>query len=362
MVTRPVSTRFQEIGQPVPRSPLSVVVIAPAGTGATVTSGVVTEINATNVDDLGTDGTLKQAYDLLTKHENPFFYALPYETSNDAATQATNVSNAITALGSDAERVKFTHTFNRPRFAILPEVAIGATDANDQVTALKALAASDSLRIGAVFTDGRSASQADAVAWLGNNAGDGLISAMNNGGAIPGSIVAASQWIRYVQATRLDINPLGIDFPLDTPAPSPEWAFLPDSETAAANVLRRQNGTVIITYNGSHYLWGGKINTAVANSPFESVGARLVTFEMADRMEAELLRYNHTRLDTAERTRLATALSAIAEEYVELGECADARIGTPTLASGLLSVGLQVFFFDIVDAAQLTVQVQHVEE
>lgn len=363
MVTRaPVSASFTELGSPAPRSPLSVVVIAPVGASGTATPNQVLEVGESNKAVLGTDGMLLDAYNRFTAHATPFFYVLPYEASNDAATLATNIKNAIAALGSDDERVKFTETYNRPRLAVLPGVGTGATDADDNITALKALAGSDSMRIGGVFVDGRSDSLADARTWLGNNAGDSLVAVMNNGGSTSGAIIAASQWIRYTDAHRLDINPIGADFPLDTPAPSPVWSFLPDSTTAAANVLRANSGTVIITYNGDHLLWGGKIDTAVANSPFESVGARLVVFEMADRMEARLFRLNGNRLTDAELERASTDLSAIAEEYVLLGECADARVGNPVLGEdNFLRAPLHVEFDRIQEAAQLNVTVAYTE-
>ena len=362
MVTRaPVSARFIEVGTPAPRSPLSVVVIAPVGESGTATPNQVLEVGESNKDVLGTDGMLLDAYNRFTAHATPFFYVLPYEDSNDAATLATNIKNAVNALGSDDERVKFTETYNRPRLAVLPGVGISATTANDAITALKSLAGPDSMRIGGVFVDGRNADLADARAWLTANAGDGLVSVMNYGGSTPGSIIAAAQWIRYTDAHRLDVNPIGADFQLDTPAPSPVWAFLPDSTTAAANVLRANHGTVIVNYNGDHMLWGANIDTAIDNSPFESVGARLVTFEMADRMEERLFRLNGKRLTTAELERATTDLATIAEEYVLLGECADARVGVPVLRNKLLSAPLHVEFFEIQEAAELTVFASYTE-
>ena len=361
MVSAPVRTRFEQVGSPVPRSPLSVVVIAVAGQGATLTPNEVTEVTESTKAAMGTDGMMLLAYNYLTRHTAPHFYALPYAHSADAATLATNIRNAITALGSDDERVKFTHSFNRPSFAVMPNVGPDSVAANAAITQLKALASDSSLRIAGVFVDGRSATQADAVTWLGNNAGDGLISVMNSGGSVPGSIIAASQWTRYLTATNLGLNPIGIDYPVDSPAPTPAWSFLPDSQTAAAVALARAYGTSIITYNGNHYLWGGKINASVEGSPFESVGARLVTFQMADRIEAEMLRYNHTRLTLARRERLFSTAVLIAQEYINLGEAADVALGTPTLSAGLLSMSMSVSFDEVVRNSELVVSVQHTE-
>lgn len=351
----PVSVTIDEVGSILPRVPLSVAVIAPVGSGGTAAPGEATQITAANLATLGTDGLLKVAYDRFTQFVTPSFWAIPYAENSDAAVQNTNIDAAISALISD--KTKSAIDGFAPDLVCLPNIGVDATTANAHITKLKGLM--DTHRIAGSFVDSAKDSLTDTQTWLKNNTGDGILAVTNFDGAVPGSIVALQHQLRYIAVEDLGVQPYGVQYPTHASNPTPERPFAVESATAEAELLDDDFGTSIFAYDGGHFLWGGKVRTAVDGSALNTVGHRLVTFNIAKQVARLLLGLVGTEFSGAEAEHTLNTANEYAETYINIGELDDAVFTLPTIMGTQVTMGMTVFFPRIVDGVSLRVSVRH---
>ena len=361
-MTSPATVRFTTLPPSIPRSTLRVAVIDMLGTGAVAANVPVEEatlITESNKSDLGTDGGMLDAYEHLTARASPLFYAVPV-----AAIADTDLNDALDALITDVEKEKMDGF--GPDIVVLNTVGVDPAAVAAEAPITKATGHAVSNRWAAVFVDAKftaAATQANYVAWAGDNAHDGILAVGNAGsGTTPGRVLAAEHYIRHIARTDLGVNPIGISFPAaDVGNPAPHWAWGIESAAAPANVLADADLSVFIQYAGDTFLWGGGISTSPANSALDTVGHRLVGKRMSEQTVIAGLSLVGTRVTLDQREGLQTQVQEIADDFVSLREAAFIVVHLPRVVAGRLRHAMSIGFFDTVDTYELDVEVGHVE-
>lgn len=356
-MTSPVQVTFREIGVAPPRTPVSIVVIAPRGAGGTIETGKLAQLTATNYATLGTDGLLKTAYDRITEISSPVLYGVPYVTSNDPQTQKDNLDAAIDVIGTP-ETKGVLGGFG-PDLVLMPNVGNGAATADEHVTRLKNLAAIDRNRLAGIFVDAIADSMANTVAWATANSGEGIFAMSNADGTVPGSIVAAAHHLAAIGGSNFGVKPYGVRYPVRASNPTPERTFAIEDGSAAAETLTDSFLTSIISYSGGHYLWGGRMQTGVVGSPMGFIGNRLVAYAITKQLARILLGYVGIDFTPSEAENAQSQGNDVVQPYIDAGELAEGRISLPALSGTVLRMGLQLFFPRVTTGVILDVEVSN---
>ena len=354
----PLVIRFNEVGRAHPRAPVSAAVIAPRGSAGTVAYNTLTRITEATKDVLGTDGVLLSAYEHLEARTDVDFWALPWDDSGSPAEDAASQLLSVNALADAAEKQKIDGF--APDLVVLPEIGNDADTANATITALKGVLSDN--RIAAAFVDADRTDMASAIAWSLVNGGDGILPIVNDGntGENDGAILAAAHYLRYIARVNIGVNPIGTSFPMaDVVTPDPDYAFGVEDPSAPAELLDDAFLSTIITYAGGHYLWGGKMRTAVVGSPLGSVGHRLVAYHIVKDVSRLLVPLVGRRIFTSDLETFQSNAEDAVETYIAMGEVIDVQVELPTFAATIISSEIIITFPDIADSAQLTASVQH---
>lgn len=372
---RPRATTVTEI------SPLSMVLVLPkVELGAQAADDVtlpaadstLTEITEANKDaQLGVEGLAPRMYDYIESGASVRLWVLPFPVLRADALPArlAKVVTALNALDKTDERAKLPN--GKVDAIVLPrETAIGQ-GANVVVAKLKTFGLDTSL--GAVsFVDAgvfanrtptaAEPAQADAIAWENDNADPNVLAVTNRadaagGSGVFGSIIAAGHWARYTSQYGIHHQPTNLrDVVVGVSNITPDRIFNESDGSSAAVVLAREPLTSIITWNGSHYLWGGKTKFQ-ASDPREELSNNIVAHRIVKEATLDLAPFVGLR---ATRANLA-ALQVKLQDDITAGYVPEAiaavSVGTPILAGGRLSVQMEVQFFDFIDSITLIAEV-----
>ena len=335
-------------------SPVSMVLIGTKGSGATITPNTLTHItSATKLDTvIGTDGLLRTGVDRIQRITSPNLYVISYETNSDAAVLTRNIAAAINAAASDETR-QALDGFS-PDMIVLPNVGNTAVAGDSNIALAKNLAGTH--RIAAIFVDAFADTQANAIAWAGNNTGDGIFAMSNNDGAgddaVPGSIVAAAAHAHAIHAFNLNPRLYTVRDPVQASDPQPVRAFVPEANVGA-ELLADSYLNSIINYSGGHYLWGGAMSN---DSYLNTVGRRLVTYTIVKNLLQLLIRAVHSEWSEAVAEYYQDQMETSVNAYLGRGDVAGYDIALPTIDThGVVTAAVELQFNPRVESVHLTV-------
>ena len=359
----PATVRFTVLPSPIPRAPLSVVVIDEDGNNATVVVNTLTRITESNKDSLGDDGPLLSAYNHITQRANVHFWALPVAITGTPADDAIEINAAIDRLDLAIEREKLDGfppdlVVVRPAGAAFGAADPSITSASGHATSTRATFFSDMSGVtGATVPP----TQAEVVAFNDMNSPPAVLLALNDGGDanVPGRFLLVEHYIRYFGSVDLGVNPIGVSFhAADIPQPVPHFAWGVEDGAAPANVIAEEHGALFTNYAGDVFVWGGKLDTT---DVLDTVGHRLVAKRMAEDTIRAGLPLVGTRVTVDQLEGLQTQVQDIAAVFVSLGEAASMEVHLPRVVSSILRHSVEILFYDTVEAYELDVQVGHVE-
>lgn len=362
----PVTIRYQNLPTDVPRTTLVVAVIDEPGTGSTVKTGEATRITSANLDAIGKDGMLLDAYNHLTARANLHYWAVPLDLSGDDAADLVALNAAIDVLSNDATKeamggfgpdMVVLRTLGTPLAAPVAEVPIARASGH---------AISDrwaAVFVNASFTGAGDATQEALTAWVKANAAPAVLPMLNKGsGSTPGRVLAAEHYARYIGQHDFGVNPVGVSFhAADVGLPDPHLIFSVEKATAPANVLAAEGGSLFVRYAGDAFLWGGKLATAANQTALDTVGHRLVAKRFAEQTVQAGFPLVGQRVTLNQLEGLQNTVQNLAREYVDQGEAESIVVRQPRIVAGVIKHASSIRFFDTADAYELDVEVGHAE-
>lgn len=330
----------------------------------------LTEITSSNASELGTGTRARAMYDYIESGASVRMFVLPYPVTR-ADTESTRLGNTVTALGRlevDSELAKLP---NRTLDVIVvPDVTGLGAGANSVIAELRRLCADGALGAVAMvdagpISGGRAVS--DVANWVAaGNSGPDILLVGNNADVsghanMFGSVIVAGHWARYTSLNGVYAQPANLR---DTVAGIsnlvPLRGFDERDGSSDAVSLARSPSYVssLITWNGSHYLWGGDMNHPVGD-PRVHLGNNILSKRMVK--EARRAIAPNLRLQGSARRldRIRVEVEGVLSSYLPRAIRGFA-VANPVLTEGaqaVVSVDFEVQFYDFIDSIALNATV-----
>lgn len=342
-------------------SPLDMTIVLPQEDGVTAAFNELVDLTTDDLAtaNLGSSGFGRAVYDYIEDHANVHVSLLPFEVdgTDNAAGRAARVVGALDALNSPVELAKIG---GPPDIIILPdECSRGGTVSNPVVATLKSICAT---RGCTAFVDSAQDSQANAALWAGNNVNLNIFAFTNKGdvrgqSAMWGSVIGAGMWGHYTGIHGIHAQPANLrDHVLGVSNISPERLFSEGDGSAPAEALSDEGLTSIITWDGGHYLWGGRTGT-VGTDPRVYVSNNIVSQRMVKQARRLLAPFLGLRGTGRRLSSMALAVeNSLVAQYVP-GAIEDLEVAQPVLTGGRASVALEAKFYQFIESIQLTAEV-----
>lgn len=379
-MTTPLQTRIV----PRPRvqresSPLTMVLVTPKIEIATanITIGAadneLSEVTDATVDALLGAGFARAAYNYIESGSSVRLFVLPFAvdtTDNDPAERLGRVVAALTAMEGEAQKSKLPNrTFDvlaLPRESGLGTTAgnIAFTKVKETCTAFRAQAIVDAGPIAPTGDLADTPSDADVATWIGANKDPNILSVTNRGDAsniagMGGSVIAAGHWATYTSLYGIHAQPTNLrDVVQGVTNIDPVRGFdLLDGSAPAIVLANDPNyASSLITWNGQHYLWGGKTSFP-ANDARQYFGNNLVANRMVKEAQRDIAPY----IGLTSRTRTLESMQIHVQNDLEAtyvpGAVASVIARDPVISGNHVSLGLSVQFYDFIESVELVVDV-----
>lgn len=301
-------------------SPLSFVFPVEKESSVSAPDNELTEITFSNEDtQLGEATLAKNGYDFMESGGTARLFVLPVTpTGSDPVTTEERLDSFVAALvaglDDDLQRNKLPH--GSVDFIVLPrETALGPvgtleTPGHNRVfTKLREYGLDTSLGAISIVDAGpvvdyssptaTEPSFADVQVWEAGNSDPNIMAVTNRGDVAGypnmwGSIIAAAQWIRWTSHFGIHAQPTNLrDLVLGADSFKPNRNFSPEDGSTEADVLSvaPHHLTSLITFNGNHFLWGGKTQFPNANDPRSFVSNNLISHRMVKQAKRDIFPY-----------------------------------------------------------------------
>ena len=399
MTTAPVSVEARaRRSHSLLESPLTIILVIPqidqvpepdVALSAAFPNSTLTEITSSNVGGLGAvppanpntaTPMARAAYDYIESGANVHVFALPFPvaTADAAAARAGKVVSAInTTLAKSTERAKLPSA--RADVIVVPRECGVGTVANAVVTQLETTCDQAHLGCVALVDAGDidsaptarpgadSPSLADVQAWAPVNRNIAIYPFSNRGDVshydgMWGSVIAAGHAARYTSRRGLWAHPFNLRDPVLGVGPTePVRVFDPNDGSSVAVALEREHHVgSIIQYEGPDYIWGARSYSAEPD-PRQYLGNHLVANRMLHRSRRTLARFlvDRTKGSTLESLRLSVE-KPLQDLYVP-GAVQEITALEPVIASGHISIELEVGFYGFIETIKLIAEVYRAE-
>lgn len=351
-----------------------------------VAANTLTELSGrsnTDLDGLIGNGFARKVYDFIEARTSVRVFILPFavDTTDTQAERLAKVVEAINELNDDAEVAKLPHG-RVPAILCPRETAITASSAANPVVAALRTQYDINQHIGAVsfvdagpvteaaradaVADQATLTQADVVEWAGMNSGPGILPIVNRGDAggytnMWGSVIAYVHWANSASTNGLQHQPTTFDDPVaGVSGINPAVTFNPRS-TRGAVALRAENLSSIITWEGQHFLYGGR-TAHNANDPRRVLAYDIISNDMVASAQRDLLLYADTENTPANRESMRLHIQNDLDASYLNRPVTSIVVLDPVRTGNTIAVDFLARFPGLIEAIRLTARITEGEE
>lgn len=381
-MTSPVSVRTEVRPRTeVSASPLNIILVTPkvelgANAGADVTipaaDSTLTEITSANeTDQLGAGTFAKDAYDFIESGASSRLWVLPFPVvrADAEAARLSKVVTALSALDKTEEKAKLPN--GKADMIVCPRETGLGTGANPVVAKLKtfgldthigAVSIVDAGEWGGANPVAQEPSQADVLSWETANADPNVMAVTNRADVsgydgMWGSVIAAAHWARWTSLRGIHYQPTNL---VDTLAGvsdiTPERVFNESDGSSSAVTLGQRELTSLITWNGQHFLWGGKTRFT-GEDPRSFLSNNIVAHRIVKDATQDMAIYVGRRGNRANLAGLQVKLQDDLSGTYAPSAVRDIQVAEVTLVGGKATARVFVQFYDFIESVELIAEI-----